>query len=397
MYQTTTSSFGFLFIFLSTNLLFFHGTQAIATATSSGQVDSKVHQRLLHLETILELVMKELTAVKQENQLLQQKVHDQQIQKLQQWNQTVQTKIISLENSLKTVQRENKMMKFELDRLNTTLPLLPLDTIPMDKLHNLKSTSILLLKQNAFMKDQLESLNSSFIHSSLDAKRLESTLTEKLSRRVKDGEQEMMNNMSAIIKDLKVQEKNLSLSLSDVKNKMATQLSSILQQQLVQAEQQKLTESKMQNVTQSLLQLHSDRAALAGVTHNVAFTAGIKCCADNTTFSKGEKIIFPEIIYQVGGGYNPKTGVFTAPKTGLYIIFSTIVADNNQKFSTRVMINGSLKAKVIAWFNYQSGSNFVAYRLKARDQVWTEVDDGSHLYSYYLETTFSVVMINRSS
>ncbi|XP_062606561.1 multimerin-2-like [Saccostrea cucullata] len=131
---------------------------------------------------------------------------------------------------------------------------------------------------------------------------------------------------------------------------------------------------------------------------NVAFTAGPSQA--RSTYTSGQTVIFDRVVYQVGGGYNPTKGVFTAPKAGLYLIFCTVVANSDNSFWTKIMINGSVKAGVMAYTTrsnanaYHSGSNLVVHQLQVGDRVWIEMHFGSTLYSQFPDTTFSVTMIN---
>lgn len=101
----------------------------------------------------------------------------------------------------------------------------------------------------------------------------------------------------------------------------------------------------------------------------------------------------------MGGGYDISTGIFTTPRAGLYIIFSTITTDRSESFWARIVINGSEKAGIIA-YNYgnvdvhQSSSNLIVQQLQVGDRVWIKLRYGQTLYSEISDTTFSVVMIN---
>ncbi|XP_062579781.1 EMILIN-2-like [Saccostrea cucullata] len=174
------------------------------------------------------------------------------------------------------------------------------------------------------------------------------------------------------------------------------------EQQRIQSNQHKLLQMEIQNLTYSFNKstiLLSNLQTRQETT--VAFTAGVGP-GDNKVFSPGQTVIFRQIIYQVGGGYNPSSGIFTAPKTGLYVIFCTNVAEYHETFWTKIMINGSAKAGVMALLRssnvyiYQSASNLVVHLLQMGDRVWIQVRSGNHLCSDSPETTFSVVMINGS-
>lgn len=101
----------------------------------------------------------------------------------------------------------------------------------------------------------------------------------------------------------------------------------------------------------------------------------------------------------MGGGYDLSTGIFTAPRAGLYIIFSTNVAGLSNSIWSRIVINGSEKAGMMAYNEaniglHQSASNLIVQQLQVGDRVWIKAVLGQNLYSDISDTTFSVVMIN---
>lgn len=115
-------------------------------------------------------------------------------------------------------------------------------------------------------------------------------------------------------------------------------------------------------------------------------------------------MIFPSILYAVGGGYDKTKGVFTVPKSGLYIIFCNIMVDYRGQFWARIMINGIAKAEVMAYLGssidgYHTGSNLIVQHLQVNDRVWVQsVNGNSHLYSNlnFPDTILTVVMIKSS-
>lgn len=74
-------------------------------------------------------------------------------------------------------------------------------------------------------------------------------------------------------------------------------------------------------------------------------------------YNEGEIVIFPSILYAVGGGYDKTKGVFTVPKSGLYIIFCNVAADYQGNFWAKIIINGRANAGVMAYY----GSSLDAY------------------------------------
>ncbi|XP_062606513.1 uncharacterized protein LOC134268290 [Saccostrea cucullata] len=127
--------------------------------------------------------------------------------------------------------------------------------------------------------------------------------------------------MSVTITDLELRDRYLSLSLLDVHNHTAALSSSLssldARQNQMKSEIQILINSQQNDITKlnnTIINLKNR------VQSNVAFTAGANT---GHTYASGDTVIFPTAIYQVGGGYNPTTGVFTAPKswTVSYILY----------------------------------------------------------------------------
>ncbi|XP_062607044.1 uncharacterized protein LOC134268813, partial [Saccostrea cucullata] len=367
MHGITSTFMVLLCTFLKAESLLFHGQTNVSSSASSGQSDPDVYKQLLNLERDLISIMRNQ---KQQAQKFEQKqtLLEGEIQSLRQWNQTAQMKISLLES-------ENKNLK--------------------ERLENINSSST-LLKQN--------------VTTSEDLRKLENILTFDTEQTVRDSEEKMMKNMSATITDLELRDRYLSLSLLDVHSNMTILdhiLSKLMQQQKTDKEQQNMT---IQNLSLSLLNLHIYTPVLSSsfssldaqqkrmkseiqtltnsqqneitklndtiihlknrVQFNVAFTAAAKT---GHTYASGDTVIFPTVMYQVGGGYNPTTGMFTAPKAGLYLIFCSNVGDHHKSFWTQIMINGSPKVGVMAFLGgpvtvTQSASNLVVYQLQMGDR-----------------------------
>ncbi|XP_071141543.1 collagen alpha-1(VIII) chain-like [Mytilus edulis] len=69
-----------------------------------------------------------------------------------------------------------------------------------------------------------------------------------------------------------------------------------------------------------------------------AFTATLK---SHLSLANGAAIKFDTVILNRGGGYNPKTGIFTAKKKGLYQISATIMSQGGGELICYIAKNGS--------------------------------------------------------
>nr|XP_022294299.1 cerebellin-2-like [Crassostrea virginica] len=125
----------------------------------------------------------------------------------------------------------------------------------------------------------------------------------------------------------------------------------------------------------------------------VAFTASV--VASNTSWNSGT-LIFNQVISNVGNGYDPKTGVFTAPRAGTYIFYAAAVEYSTQYLRLDIVINNVPKVRLLGYnsASYQTGTNMVAQYLRRGDDVRVIHSYGNGYYSTTVPiTTFTGFMI----
>ena len=116
----------------------------------------------------------------------------------------------------------------------------------------------------------------------------------------------------------------------------------------------------------------------------VAFTATV---TRDMTSQDGQTLVFPHIITNVGGGYNENTGVFTAPRDGVYVFFCKISASiNANDMLFDFTLNGSMKTQNLVYGRssnpYRTSSNSIVLQLRHGDRVWIKMSKGGKHYSY---------------
>nr|XP_022292209.1 uncharacterized protein LOC111103316 isoform X3 [Crassostrea virginica] len=118
---------------------------------------------------------------------------------------------------------------------------------------------------------------------------------------------------------------------------------------------------------------------------NTAFSAGISTNDDNWT---GSTLVFPDVIYSEGKGYDSNTGVFTAPTEGTYLFYISIQSAFQKYSHFDVVFNGSTKVQSLAWYDsgstiriHQTGTNLVILYLTVGDRVWVKRAGGVGYYS----------------
>ncbi|KAJ8312036.1 hypothetical protein KUTeg_009409 [Tegillarca granosa] len=117
----------------------------------------------------------------------------------------------------------------------------------------------------------------------------------------------------------------------------------------------------------------------------VAFSTTLSNKID--VFIVNYKIIFDNVIINIGDGYNSSTGVFKVPYQGLYVFHFTIRSEFY--FVGDLVVNGVIKRHNYAdsrgrsSFRYNSASSMVILYLNENDKVWIQTSvPGKNLYRY---------------
>nr|XP_022294899.1 uncharacterized protein LOC111105013 [Crassostrea virginica] len=117
----------------------------------------------------------------------------------------------------------------------------------------------------------------------------------------------------------------------------------------------------------------------------IAFSAGI---SSGDSGWSGSTLVFPDVIYSEGKGYDSNTGVFTAPTEGTYLFYISIQSAHEKYIYLDIVLNGSAKVRSMAHYGsgstisiYLTGTNLVILYLTLGDRVWVKRSGGTGYYS----------------
>lgn len=114
--------------------------------------------------------------------------------------------------------------------------------------------------------------------------------------------------------------------------------------------------------------------------------------SSSSTWNSGT-LVFDMVITNVGNGFNPSTGVFTAPIAGEYVFFVNVQSYSTQDIFVEVVLNGIPKVRTEARGGGNdpddAGPNLVVLTLQKGDRVWVKHYSGTGYYTDGHITTFS--------
>ncbi|XP_056016180.1 complement C1q tumor necrosis factor-related protein 3-like [Ostrea edulis] len=105
-------------------------------------------------------------------------------------------------------------------------------------------------------------------------------------------------------------------------------------------------------------------------------------------------VVFRKVTLNSGSAYDGNTGIFTAPRDGIYSFTWTIMTIPGSTFHTEIVINGKLVG-----YNYADGKNGSSHfesssatamiRMKKKDKVWIRTHGGYGKYAHADWSSFS--------
>jgi hypothetical protein len=105
-------------------------------------------------------------------------------------------------------------------------------------------------------------------------------------------------------------------------------------------------------------------------------------------------VVFGTVTLNSGSAYNGNTGIFTAPRDGIFSFTWTIMTNVGSYFFTEIVINGN-----VVGYSYVNGvggsrqhassSTTAVIRMKKQDKVWIRTYSSDGKYAYANWSSFS--------
>nr|XP_022292212.1 uncharacterized protein LOC111103318 [Crassostrea virginica] len=329
--------------------------------TTSEMTISALQQTIETLNVRVDSLEEENKRLKESSVDYQERIHD-----LETTLETVNKSVNSLNENLDTVQEQNDEKRQDI--VNKTNRVLEDIKVEVRYL----SVTLFDFKDHTATKDEMN--NQKFI----DIERHFNTSFEELqaenvkNKREFNEIEEHIQNVEKVQKEYrKTVTENLTTTIADVD----TQIRKSEYERLKLSAAVSSLEAFRLNMTKSSCDKNI----------NTAFSAGISTNDDNWT---GSTLVFPDVIYSEGKGYDSNTGVFTAPTEGTYLFYISIQSAFQKYSHFDVVLNGSTKVQSLAWYDsgstiriHQTGTNLVILYLTVGDRVWVKRAGGVGYYS----------------
>ncbi|XP_061176735.1 multimerin-2-like isoform X1 [Saccostrea echinata] len=210
-------------------------------------------------------------------------------------------------------------------------------------------------------------------------------------------------SVESLNSDIMTTNKTMLKSMSDlehsqiiIQNSISVDINKTLDDLLTEVKQSKYDQLQLSSTVSSLKVFRMNLTKnMCGKSKNVAFSASVS--SYSSSWNSGT-LVFPSVITNEGNGYNPSNGIFTAPFDGTYVFFVNVQSYNKNTIYVDIVLNGSTKVRTMAFSSsgndyYDAGPNLVVLTIQKGDAVWVRHYSGQGYYHDSPITTFSGFLI----
>ncbi|XP_062571326.1 uncharacterized protein LOC134233381 isoform X1 [Saccostrea cucullata] len=388
------------------------GNTKNSTELDFGSLDTKhvdVFRQLLNQETLIRMTLvKNVHALMKDMVSLQQSLVSSESE-MSSLKETTTREIAELKKEVRSLKLENNRLSNKVTICNENIESLKENLTMVDVSRRVFETQLLqekqMFEQNtsgilADIKTEVRYLSITLLDLNIHSLEIDKNIPKLIDNKYELISGRLNDSLEAYNTELRSANDKLSLALNDLQKNQQTITDSLsdhmnntmedLQSELKQTQFEQLKLSSSVSSLEVFRLNFTNRQC--GASTKVAFTAGIT--SSDTSWS-GSTLVFPKIIFNTGGGYNPTTGMFTGPVDGHYVFFISVQSYDLKEIRMDIVLNGESKVRTMA-FDYadkdyfETGVNLVVLRLNQGDKVWIKRYTGIGYYSDSVPiTTFS--------
>nr|XP_022291263.1 uncharacterized protein LOC111102706 [Crassostrea virginica] len=348
-----------------------------STSVNMNEISAKnvdVFRQLLNQETLIRMTM-----VKNVHSLMKDMV-------------TLQQNLAEAENKISSIHSSTDR---EISELNKEVERLKIENDPLKNSSNVHENEIMRLKENlenvthnlADVKVEVRYLSITVFGIDTQIKEIDDEV-EELKNWTRKNELEIMEkllNYTGAISELETRHLKY---IDDLNNTTIFLKADINQYESAQLKMSAAVSSlKFFRLNQTLSKCE--------VSTKIGFTASVSSSSSSWT---GNTLVFPQVITNVGNGYNPSDGVFTAPMAGVYVFFVNVQSYHQETIYVDIVLNEATKVRTMAYDYgdndyYEAGPNLAVLSLQTGGKVWVKRYSGKGYYYEGPITTFSGFII----
>nr|XP_022291259.1 uncharacterized protein LOC111102701 [Crassostrea virginica] len=249
---------------------------------------------------------------------------------------------------------------------------------------DLKNNSVVQDNEIVQLKETLKNVNNTLTEVKIEVRYLSIALfgMDAYSKEIDKGLQELKNWTRKFEYEMMENVSNYAAAISDLDKKHLEYIDRINDTTILlksDIDQYEIDRLKLSAAVSSLELFRINQTqSKCDVSTRIGFTAGVT--SQITSWNSGT-LVFPKVITNVGSGYNPSDGVFTAPRAGVYVFFVNVQSYNTQNIYVDIVLNGATKVRTMAYSGgstdtYEAGPNLAVLSLQTGDRVWIKHHSG---------------------
>ncbi|XP_061195162.1 uncharacterized protein LOC133203386 [Saccostrea echinata] len=123
-------------------------------------------------------------------------------------------------------------------------------------------------------------------------------------------------------------------------------------------------------------------SSVSDIQKQIYFSAGTVRDV-NKQWRPQEKIVFPHVTSNVGGGYDADSSLFTVPQNGVYVLYCSLATHSNGMIAKMVKNGNPLLGIAASAIDGQvdTGNNLVVIHVQQGDRVWIQHHMGAFMWT----------------